>query len=152
MTWYFGYGANMSERVMQVRGIRFTQRERAWLDGWQRRFAKIANTHPDQGYATILPMPGQSVEGILYFCPDGLERLDEFEGVARDYYKRVTLPVRRESDITVQAQVYVAPPQSVMDGLRPSREYLDKLLAGRDLLSPRTVRELEQTEVWSPLD
>jgi len=150
MSWYFAYGANMSQRVMQLRGVKFTQRERAWLDGWKREFAKVALPQPGQGYATIVEAPSHSLESILYLCPDGLARLDEFEGVAKGYYSRRPLPVRRENGEVVDAEVYIAQPESIQPGLKPSRDYLEKLLGGRDLLSPEAIEELEQTEVWTP--
>jgi len=78
--------------------------------------------------------------------------LDEFEGVAMRHYERVSLPVRRENGQFVQAEVYVAPQDTVMDGLKPSREYINKLLGGRDLLSETAIKEIESVEVWSPYE
>jgi hypothetical protein len=63
----------------------------------------------------------------------GFEVLDYWEGVAGGHYERRTVPVRRsDTGEVVAAITYVA--LLVGEGLKPTREYLGHLLAGRDLL------------------
>ena len=78
--------------------------------------------------------PGKVVHGTLNELPDaGFDVLDGWEGVASGDYERRTFPVvRADSGETVEAIAYVA--LLVGEGLKPTREYLDHLLAGRDLL------------------
>ena len=64
----------------------------------------------------------------------GLLALDVFEGVASGQYRRDLVSVTRtDTGDTVEAVAYVALNVGDED-LRPLREYLDHLLAGRDLL------------------
>ncbi len=62
-------------------------------------------------------------------------RLDGYEGVAGGHYERRNVPfVRADTGATVEAVTYVA--LLVGEALRPTRDYLGQLLAGRDLLPP----------------
>lgn len=74
------------------------------------------------------------MHGTLNEMPEaGLDVLDIWEGVAGGHYERRTVQVVRiDTGETVDAVVYVA--LKVGEGLRPTREYLGHLLAGRDLL------------------
>ena len=87
-----------------------------------------------RGAGNIVEAPGETVHGTLNEMPEaGLEVLDIWEGVAGGHYERRTVPVvRADTGETVEAVVYVA--LKVGEGLRPTREYLGHLLAGRDLL------------------
>ncbi len=49
----------------------------------------------------------------------------------------------------VEALSYVAKPDKVKDGLRPSKEYLNHLLRGCDLLSREYCQKLKR---WKTLD
>jgi hypothetical protein len=63
----------------------------------------------------------------------GFEVLDRWEGVATNHYERRTLAVvRGDTGETLEAIGYVA--LLTGEGLRPTKEYLGHLLAGRDLL------------------
>ncbi|OLD05473.1 MAG: hypothetical protein AUJ07_01495 [Crenarchaeota archaeon 13_1_40CM_3_53_5] len=53
------------------------------------------------------------------------------------------MQVQLEGDQVVEATVYVAQPSKVKEGLRPTRKYINHLLAGRDILSPSYYRKLE---------
>ena len=82
-----------------------------------------------------MPAAGEIVHGTLNLLPpEGFEILDRYEGVAGGHYERRRVPVvRADTGATVEAVTYVA----VLVGdeaLRPTRDYLGHLLAGRDLL------------------
>src|SRR5262249_17861098 len=75
-----------------------------------------------------------AVHGTLNEMPPaGLDVLDVWEGVAAGHYERRTVRVMRaDTGETIDAVTYVA--LLVSEGLRPTRDYLGHLLAGRDLL------------------
>jgi hypothetical protein len=84
----------------------------------------------------IVPATGASVHGTLNLLPArGFEILDRYEGVAGGHYEQRNMPVvRADTGATVEAVTYVA--LLVGEALRPTRDYLGHLLAGRDLLPP----------------
>jgi len=139
MVWYFAYGSNMNparlgDRRLKERAVQMGPRIGGRLDGWRLVFNKIARSPAGAAAGNIVEAPGETVHGTLNEMPDaGLEVLDIWEGVAGGHYERRTVQVvRADTGETVEAVVYVA--LRVGDGLRPTREYLGHLLAGRDLL------------------
>jgi hypothetical protein len=74
----------------------------------------------------------------------GLDVLDVWEGVAGGHYERRAVPVvRADTGETVEAVTYIA--LLVGEGLRPTRDYLGHLLAGRDLLPQKYWEWLKAT-------
>ncbi|MBS0550145.1 MAG: gamma-glutamylcyclotransferase [Proteobacteria bacterium] len=139
LSWYFAYGSNMNvARLLDGRlaqkGVAMGARVGGRLDGWQLAFNKVARTPPGAGAGNIVPASKGIVHGTLNALPDaGFDVLDVWEGVAGGHYERRILPVvRADSGETVEAIAYVA--LKVGEGLKPTREYLGHLLAGRDLL------------------
>ncbi len=139
MKWYFAYGSNMNparlgDDRLARKGVAMGARVGGRLDGWQLAFNKIGRGGKGAGAGNIVVAPGKIVHGTLNELPDpGFDVLDIAEGVAGGHYERRTLPVvRADTGETVQAIAYVA--LMVGEGLRPTREYLGHLLAGRDLL------------------
>ena len=139
MNWYFAYGSNMNparlvDGRLKEKGVEMGARIAGRLEGWQLAFNKIARTPPGAGAGNILVKPGGVVHGTLNQMPDaGLAVLDVWEGGASGHYERRLLPViRTDTGATVEAVAYVA--LKVGEGLKPTREYLDHFLAGRDLL------------------
>ena len=146
---YFAYGSNMDPDRMKQRGINFSKREHAILEGWKLLFNKIASRNPNEGYANIERGEGSIVEGILYEIQGSdVEKLDKYEGYP-NHYERLNVRVRLDNGKEVEAITYVANPNKVREGLRPSREYLMHLLRGCDLLSIEYCRRLRQ---WETLD
>jgi gamma-glutamylcyclotransferase len=149
MKWYFAYGSNMNPvRLLDGRlaqkGVAMGARIGGRLDGWELVFNKIRQDK-GSGAGNILVAPGKVVHGTLNAMPHaGLDVLDVWEGVAGGHYERRTLPVvRADTGETVEAVAYVA--LRVGEGLRPTREYLGHLLAGRDLLPANYWAWLEAT-------
>ena len=140
MRWYFAYGSNMNparlidDRLKRGGVADRPQRVGGRLDGWQLAFNKQTRTSTGAGAGNIV----QAAAGVVYgtlnaLPPKGFEILDHWEGVATGHYERQTVPVlRADNGETVDAITYVA--LRVAEGLRPTREYLTHLLAGRDLL------------------
>jgi gamma-glutamylcyclotransferase len=139
MVWYFAYGSNMnparlSDQRLKERAVQMGPRIGGRLDGWRLAFNKVARSPAGAAAGNIIEAPGDAVHGTLNEMPEaGLEVLDIWEGVAGGHYERRTMQVvRTDTHETVDAVVYVA--LKVGEGLKPTREYLGHLLAGRDLL------------------
>ena len=146
---YFAYGSNMNPERMIERGVSFTSRERAVLEGWRLKFNKVSSINAREGYANIERDDNSVVEGILYTIEDkDIEKLDTFEGYPK-HYNRVVLKVKKDNGEEVEALVYIANPDKVKDGLKPSKEYLNHLLRGCDLLSENYCNMLRN---WETLD
>jgi gamma-glutamylcyclotransferase len=139
VSWYFAYGSNMDadrlfEKRLRPEGVAPGERVAGRLDGWRLAFNKIARSPAGAGAGNIVLQDGGAVHGTLNVLPaKGFDILDHFEGVASGHYERRTVRVvRPDIGTDVEAITYVA--LKVGEGLRPTREYLDFLLAGRDLL------------------
>ncbi len=139
MNWYFAYGSNMNavrlfEERLQPEGVPRGERIAGRLDGWRLAFNKRARAPLGAGAGNIVPATGESVHGTLNLLPArGFEILDRYEGVAGGHYERRLVPVvRADTGATIEAVTYVA--LLVGEALRPTRDYLGHLLAGRDLL------------------
>ncbi len=138
---YFAYGSNMSQQRMKERGLAPISRESAKLAGYELVFNKKA-WKGDWGYANIQPKLNSVVEGALYQFPEeDLALLDKVEGFPKHYY-RLKLVVTVGSTAWIQAITYVAAPSKIMEGLQPTEEYLQHLLAGRDLLTDAYYQQL----------
>ena len=149
LSWYFAYGSNMSalrlfEERLKPEGVGAGERIAGRLDGWRLAFNKQGRV-PGTGAGNIMLAPGEVVHGTLNLLPaKGFEVLDRYEGVAGGHYERRTVPVvRGDTGVPVEAITYVA--LLTAEDLRPTRAYLDHLLAGRDLLPADYFRRLSAT-------
>jgi gamma-glutamylcyclotransferase len=150
LTWYFAYGSNMNavrlfEDRLRPEGVAAGERIAGRLDGWRLAFNKRARTPPGSGVGNIIVAAGEVVHGTLNLLPpEGIAVLDRYEGVASGHYERRSVPVvRGDTGATVEAVTYVA--LLVGEQLRPTRDYLGHLLAGRDLLPADYYRQLSET-------
>jgi cation transport regulator ChaC len=148
--WYFAYGSNMNparlaDQRLKERAVQMGPRIGGRLDGWRLAFNKIARAPAGAAAGNIVEAPGEVVHGTLNQMPDaGLAVLDIWEGVAAGHYKRWTVPVvRADTGETVEAVTYIA--LKVGEGLRPTRDYLGHLLAGKDLLPAAYWEKLKET-------
>jgi len=139
LSWYFAYGSNMDadrlfEKRLKPKGVAAGERVAGRLDGWQLAFNKLVRRIPGAGAGNIIVKPGATVYGTLNALPArGFEVLDVHEGVVTGHYeRRIVRAARADTGDMVEAITYVA--LQVGEGLRPTREYLGFLLAGRDLL------------------
>ena len=151
LIWYFAYGSNMNRRRLdddrlKPKGVVLGERIGGRLDGWQLAFDKVARAPAGAGAGNIVVAPGKCVHGTLNAMPSaGFDVLDVWEGVTGGHYERRTVPVvRADSGETVEAITYVA--LRVGPNLRPTREYLGHLLAGRDLLPAEYLERLSAVE------
>lgn len=101
MILHFAYGSNMSRAVMRKHAPLAQPLGAARLAGY--RFFISAD-----GYASIAPMRGRAVYGVLWrLTPRDRVRLDAWENVAGGLYHAETLPVERAGRRYL-ALVYVA--------------------------------------------
>ena len=143
---YFAYGSNMDPDRMKQRGVNFLKREHAILEGWKLLFNKIASRNPNEGYANMEKEEGSVVEGILYEIQGSdMEKLDRYEGYP-NHYKKISIKVRLDTGEEMEAITYVANPNKVREGLKPSKEYINHLLKGCDLLSLEYCERLRRWE------
>jgi gamma-glutamylcyclotransferase len=150
VSWYFAYGSNMNlarlvDDRLKPKGVALGRRVGGRLDGWRLAFDKVARSPKGAGAGNIVPTAGGVVHGTLNELPlAGLEVLDIWEGVAGGHYERRIVPVvRADTGGAVEAITYVA--LMTAPGLRPTRDYLGHLLAGRDLLPAKYWEELRAT-------
>jgi cation transport regulator ChaC len=142
---YFAYGSNMSKRRMETRGIRFSKREHAILEGWNLLFNKISS-NDSEGFANIKKEKGKRVEGIIYDIKDSdIFKLDKYEGYP-EHYKRKKIKVRLDNGDYVNSITYIANFEKVVQGLKPSKRYIEYLLEGCDLLSKEYCEFLKNQE------
>jgi len=147
---YFAYGTNCNPEVMGKKGIPFTSRKRATLEGYRLLFNKksLRERLPESsGFANITKWTDGVVEGILYeFDSQYLSLLDESERYP-DHYDRIEVEVQTEQGAT-QCWTYQAQPDKTADGLIPSRNYLNHILAGREFLSEQYYAALDQSQTY----
>lgn len=144
---YFAYGANMSGPILGARLGRTEEtgfaRRLGILQDHRLAFAKVSSTDPLIGYATVVPAPGCSIQGVLNsLTRDELARLDAIELVPVHYTRCVMQVHDPAAGTEVEANVYIAVASMCRPGLHPTRAYLDRLLGGADVLSPHYVAEL----------
>lgn len=147
--WYFAYGSNMNparlfDERMAGAGIGWGRRIAARLEGWQLAFNKPWSRFEGASVANIMQSPHSIVHGTLNEIePDGLEVLDRFEGVAGGHYRRHPVTVLTRDGEAISAITYVSR-YKLTNGLKPARDYVAHLIAGRDLLPPDYVAMLER--------
>lgn len=141
---YFAYGSNMDFERMNERKCEFKSAKPAKLVDWTLTFDKQSSKVPTMGFGNVIPKDGDFVEGILYDLDDGMIKvLDKFEGHPKHYKRRKISVICEGKD--VEADIYIASPEWVKPGLKPSQEYLDHFLAGKDYLSPEYYEKLKKT-------
>lgn len=144
---YFAFGANCNAAVMKRKGVQFETSQHATLRGYRLRFNKRSlreNLPEEIGFANIEECADGSVEGILYDIVDEHRiRLDESERYP-EHYDRIEISVETTGD-PVPCFAYKAQPDKVSEGLRPSRNYLNHILAAKDFLSLQYYEALDRS-------
>jgi phage replication-related protein YjqB (UPF0714/DUF867 family)/cation transport regulator ChaC len=118
---YFAYGSNMSVAQMAERcpgagsPLRAVLADHVWLCN-------------ERGVATIAPVPGRVVHGVLWaVSAENITALDRYEGVAGGRYRRTAISVTTADGQTVDALVYI----DDGDAPGPPRDdYLERVLTG----------------------
>jgi len=146
--YYFAFGANLCHDVLEERRIRVFEAFDYVLPGARLRFTQ-PGFYRDHGYASADPAVGENVYGRMYLIleTDAL-RMDYFEGVPYiDAHEKVFC----ESD---GLRFFYYRTTRIVDGLRPTREYLDYIVDAYRAMPgiPRRYLEcLQATEVLEGL-
>lgn len=147
---YFAYGSNCNPSVMEKKGVPCTSAEHAVLSGYRLLFNKKAlreRLPPGIGFANINEDPDGQVEGILYDIMDEhLGRLDESERYP-EHYMRIEVTVQSKGG-SVRCATYQAQPDKIASGLKPSRNYLNHILAAKDFLSWQYFEALDKSQTF----
>ena len=142
---YFAYGSNMSADRMTKRGVNFSSRKFAKLNGYKLVFNKKSKTK-NEAYANIIESDNDVVEGVLYEFPnEKISILDKYEDYPNGYCRK-ELVVIDENSNSITATVYIAQNDKIVEGMYPTQSYLGYLLEGKDLLSEEYFECLEQTK------
>ena len=120
--YYFAFGANLAQEVLQQRRIRVYEAFDYALDDAVLRFSQ-AGFYKDHGYASADAAEGGVVYGRMYLILErDAARMDYYEGVP---FLDVHEKVFRQFD---GADFFFYRANNALDGLKPTREYLDYLL------------------------
>jgi cation transport regulator ChaC len=127
--WYFAYGSNLDPGTfLGRRQMQPLETRVGVLRDFELRF-DLPVGPGERGVANVAPRPGDQVWGALYHLTHAdAERLDRTEGVDRGYYQRLAVEVETHDGLRLAAFTYRSP--FSREGRKPSRRYLDLLLAG----------------------
>jgi len=129
--WYFAYGSNMDPARQKARTESVRAPRRARLVDHRIAFNKLGRDGTAK--ANIFAEPGCVVWGVAYLCStDAMVALDLAEGVHLAQYERTQTVIHPDEGPPLPAITYVALPECVRDGLRPTERYLDHILKGAD--------------------
>lgn len=150
--YYFAYGSNMNPERVVRRKMAFHSAEPGRLSHYRLAFNKRSVKYPGAASANVVPHEHAITEGVAYrlTVPEQIEAMDPFEGYPHRY-NRLALPIQMP-DEEVLAWVYIANLEFIIEGLNPTKWYLDHLLAGREFLSHDYYRALQQTPVLPDTD
>ena len=144
MILYFAYGSNMSAVRMKQRLDWEAPRQNASLVNYQLVFNQAGFNDPHWSPANIMPSRGGLVEGIVYEVEEkDLQILDVHE----KYYQRFEVDILVSNGTSVKAITYLS--QNASEEKPPTREYLNFLLEGKELLRPEYFDGLSQITVFS---
>lgn len=132
MEYYFAYGSNMSFDRMAERIGSYTFIGVGILNGYSLVFNKRSKKDPSVGFANIVESDGW-VEGFIYSL-DSIKPMDKYEGFPK-HYERRKMGVSVGGSF-IECWVYIANPEMVEEGLKPTSDYLGFLLENKLLLSP----------------
>jgi cation transport regulator ChaC len=144
-TWYFAYGSNLSVDQKTKRTGTIREARRCRLSGHRLAF----NKERQQGdvVANIVPDEGATVWGVAYLCDEeAIAALDCCEGVTGGHYRHEHVAVVTDEGDVLEALTYVGGEDHVVEEGRPSRTYLDLILAGarHHGLPEEYIRQIEQ--------
>jgi gamma-glutamylcyclotransferase (GGCT)/AIG2-like uncharacterized protein YtfP len=121
-------------RIRLERKVKYLNRFSGRLDDWNLIFNKKTVRGRDLGVANIIPKINSIVEGIVYeIISEDIKKLDRVEAWPI-HYKKKYLDIKN-SDKIFNCLIYVANPNKLQDNLKPEKNYLKHLLAGKDFLS-----------------
>lgn len=129
---------------MLERELNFTSRQFAKLHGYKLMFNKVSQK---QGMVSNIEQSNLDfIEGVLYEFPDNeISKLDEAEGYP-NHYDRIKVTVVTKDGTQTEATTYIAKEDQIINGVHPTKKYLNHLLAGKDILSKDYFDKLSNTQ------
>ena len=141
---YFAFGANLDESVLTIRRIKVFDTCDFVLQGAALRFS-LPGFYAQQGYASADVADDEVVYGRMYLILESdARRMDYFEGVP---YLKAHEKVFKQID---GRPFYYYRNTEIVDGLRPTQEYLDYLLKAyesMEIVPQSYLDRLKKTEV-----
>ena len=141
---YFTFGANLDESVLVQRRIKVFAAFDHVLENAVLQFSQ-PGFYDQHGYASADPSEDSVVYGKIYLILErDARRMDYFEG---EPFLRVHEKVFRQADGT---RFYYYRTTRIVDGLKPTREYLDYLLnayATMDIVPQAYIERIKATEI-----
>ncbi len=149
MIHYFAYGSNMSEEQIRERLGREVAGEKGVLKGFELVFNKQSKKKPEISFANIINKDGSEVQGAIYKLSEvELSKIDRNEGYP-DHYNRIVLNVKREYGAAeIPCVVYIANCFKTKPGLKPKKEYLERLLAGKKFMTEDYYEKLKKVDTY----
>ena len=142
--YYFTFGANLDQSVLNERRIRVYQSFDHALEGAVLRFTQPGFYH-QHGYASADAGDGEVVYGKIYqILARDARRMDYYEG--QPFLKVHEKIYARKDDL----EFYYYRTTRAVEGLKPTREYLDYLLdayATMDIVPADYIAQMQTTEV-----
>ena len=131
--WYFAYGSNMSSATLRGRReVSCVRALPARVPGWRLVLDKPPLIPLNRAFANIVADPATEVLGVIYEVSlDDLDHIELTEGVRIGNYDRVEVtawPLSRADAAPLAAFSLTSAKRDA--SLRPSRSYMDLLIAG----------------------
>lgn len=124
---YFAYGSNINLDQMAVRCPAATVVGPVVLDNYELLFR---GNRSGCGVATIEPLPGNQVHGLLWkLTPECEQALDFYEGYPR-LYEKEDITVRTEDGREMTVMAYIMTGELWRDPAIPSASYYNGILTG----------------------
>ncbi len=121
-TLYFAYGSNINLGQMEYRCPDASVVGPVVLEGWELLFRR-------GGFATIAPMEGETVHGLLWSLTRSCERsLDRYEGYPRFYDKKM-VTVRDSEGRSLSVMAYIMDDR-FREPMLPTESYYNGILEG----------------------
>jgi gamma-glutamylcyclotransferase (GGCT)/AIG2-like uncharacterized protein YtfP len=123
---FFAYGKLINEDYFKEKGLEYISKSSVTLSAWRRVFNKIPIDNgglEKLGLVNIEPTPDNSgmMHGELYVMDEKfLPKLDELFGHP-DEYQRKVMRFNRHDFILVNGLTYIARPDKIATGLKPSK-------------------------------
>jgi len=143
-THYFAFGANLDESVLALRRIKVFKAVDFVLQDAALRFT-TGGFYEQQGYASADAATGEVVYGRMYLILESdVRRMDYYEGVP--YLKAHEKVFVNSADI----RFYYYRANQIIDGLKPTREYLEYLLKAyesMEMVPQAYIEQMKSTEI-----
>jgi gamma-glutamylcyclotransferase (GGCT)/AIG2-like uncharacterized protein YtfP len=131
---------------MKERGIDFISRTFGILRNYKLVFNKLSSKNSKEGFANIITCQDSIVEGAIYEINDSdIFLLDKYEGIPKHYYRK-NIEVQNNNGM-VNCIVYISNESKIIEGLKPSEDYLNHILKGKDLFTENYYNKLRNTEL-----